>query len=82
MPAANGKVMTVNNKIQIKNLTIHYSDGTESLRDISLDIPQNAISVLFGPAGGGKSTLLRVLNRLNDLADVSKMEGIVAGLQF
>jgi phosphate transport system ATP-binding protein len=33
--------------------------------------------VLFGPAGGGKSTLLRVLNRLNDLADVTHMEGQV-----
>ncbi|GAG63584.1 unnamed protein product, partial [marine sediment metagenome] len=34
-----------------------------------------AISVLFGPAGGGKSTFLRVLNRLNDLANVSKVSG-------
>ena len=65
------------NKIEIKNLTLHYSDGTESLRDVSLAIPKNSISVLFGPAGGGKSSLLRVLNRLNDLADVIKMEGEV-----
>jgi phosphate transport system ATP-binding protein len=65
------------NKIEIKNLSIRYSDGTESLRNITLDIPKNKISVLFGPAGGGKSTLLRVLNRLNDLADVDLMEGSV-----
>ncbi|HIE57918.1 MAG TPA: phosphate ABC transporter ATP-binding protein, partial [Anaerolineales bacterium] len=32
---------------------------------------------LFGPAGGGKSTLLRTLNRLNDLADVTHLEGQV-----
>jgi phosphate transport system ATP-binding protein len=65
------------NKIEIENLTLQYSDGTESLRNISVNIPANAISVFFGPAGGGKSSLLRVLNRLNDLADVTKMEGKV-----
>ena len=51
--------------------------GMESLRDINLGIPANAITVLFGPAGGGKSTLLRVLNRLNDLTDVTLMKGQV-----
>ena len=65
------------NKIEIKNLSLQYSDGTESLQNISLNIPQNQISVLFGPAGGGKSSLLRVLNRLNDLADVTSVDGEV-----
>lgn len=62
-------------KIRIENLTIRYSDGTESLRNISLDIYTHSINVLFGPGGGGKSTLLRAMNRLNDLADVTKQEG-------
>jgi len=65
------------NKIVIENLSIHYSDGTESLKNINLSIPEHAITVIFGPAGGGKSTLLRVLNRLNDLADVTLMSGAV-----
>jgi phosphate transport system ATP-binding protein len=65
------------NKIEIKNLSLLYSDGTESLQNINLDIPENQITVLFGPAGGGKSSLLRVLNRLNDLADVTRMDGTV-----
>jgi phosphate transport system ATP-binding protein len=65
------------NKIEIKNLNLRYSDGTESLRNISLNLPEKQISVLFGPAGGGKSSLLRVLNRLNDLADVTRMDGEV-----
>ena len=63
------------NKIVIENLTLQYSDGTESLNGVSLDIPANATTVLFGPAGGGKSSLLRCLNRLNDLADVEKITG-------
>ena len=65
------------NKFVIEHLTVSYSDGTESLKDISLNITSNAINVLFGPAGGGKSTLLRVLNRLNDLADVVMVSGRV-----
>lgn len=62
-------------KIIVEHLTLNYSDGTESLRDINLKIPAKSISVLFGPAGGGKSTLLRVFNRLNDLADVERITG-------
>jgi phosphate transport system ATP-binding protein len=65
------------NKIVIENLSLKYSDGNESLRNINLEIPANSITVLFGPAGGGKSTLLRVLNRLNDLADVTHVSGKV-----
>jgi len=63
------------NKIVIQNLSLQYADGTESLRDISMDIPANAVSVLFGPAGGGKSSLLRCLNRLNDLTEVRTVAG-------
>jgi phosphate transport system ATP-binding protein len=64
-------------KIVIEHLSLKYSDGNESLRDVNLRIPENAVTVLFGPAGGGKSTLLRVLNRLNDLSDVTTLEGRV-----
>ncbi|TFH35144.1 MAG: phosphate ABC transporter ATP-binding protein [Anaerolineales bacterium] len=64
-------------KIEIEDLGIFYSDGTESLRGVTFSIPGKQITVLFGPAGGGKSTLLRTLNRLNDLADVVSIEGHV-----
>jgi phosphate transport system ATP-binding protein len=40
-----------------------------------LNVPEKAITVLFGPAGGGKSTLLRCLNRLNDLTEVKASSG-------
>ena len=63
------------NKIIVESLSLQYSDGTESLRDVSLNIRQNAVTVLFGPAGGGKSTLLRCMNRLNDLAEVKASSG-------
>lgn len=63
------------NKIVIENLSLQYSDGAESLRNINMEIQSNAITVLFGPAGGGKSTLLRCLNRLNDLTEVKAVLG-------
>ena len=62
-------------KIIIENLSLQYSDGIESLRDVSLAIREKAVTVLFGPAGGGKSTLLRCLNRLNDLTEIKASSG-------
>jgi phosphate transport system ATP-binding protein len=64
-------------KISIRDLSLQYADGTESLRGITLDIKANAITVLFGPAGGGKSSLLRCMNRLNDLTEVKTLSGTI-----
>ena len=66
------------NKFVLENLHVKYSDGVEALKGVSLEIPAKSITVLFGPAGGGKSTLLRTLNRLNDLSDVTEVSGRVA----
>ena len=62
-------------KIHIEDLVVNYSDGTESLMGITMDIYAHQVNVLFGPSGGGKSTLLRMLNRLNDQADVASQRG-------
>lgn len=66
-----------NAKIFVDNVSLLYSDGTESLREVSLPIYRHQINVIFGPSGGGKSSLLRLFNRLNDLADVVKLKGQV-----
>jgi phosphate transport system ATP-binding protein len=63
------------NIIEVDHFSLNYSDGTESLKDITLSIPANKITIMLGPAGGGKSTLMRAMNRLNDLADVSMVSG-------
>lgn len=63
-------------KIRIQNVSYFYG-REQALKDVSLDIPANAITVLFGPAGGGKTTLLRLINRLNDLVGGTRMEGRV-----
>jgi phosphate transport system ATP-binding protein len=64
-------------KIVIEHLSLMYPSGTESLKDINLKIPANEITVLFGPAGGGKSSLLRCLNRLNDLTEIQTLTGAI-----
>ena len=42
--------------------------GTTILRDVTLDLPRTAITALIGPSGAGKTSLLRLLNRLDDPA--------------
>ncbi len=61
-------------KIRIENVSYAY-DGKEVLRNVNLTVRANAITVLFGPAGGGKTTLLRLINRLNDLVLGTRMSG-------
>jgi phosphate transport system ATP-binding protein len=63
-------------KIKIENLSYAY-DGKQALQDVSLDVPANEITVFFGPSGGGKTTLLRLINRLNDLVEGTEMTGRV-----
>ena len=61
----------------VDDFSLEYSDGVESLQDISLPIYEHRINVLLGPSGGGKSSLLRAMNRLNDLTDVKSISGQV-----
>ncbi|MEG0895771.1 MAG: ATP-binding cassette domain-containing protein, partial [Oscillospiraceae bacterium] len=62
------------NKIEIKNLDLHY--GTfKALKNINLQIPQNQITSFIGPSGCGKSTLLKSINRMNDLVEGCKICG-------
>jgi len=55
-------------KLSIHNLSFSFNDLV-ALRDVTIDIPANQITVIFGPSHAGKSTLLRCLNRLNDLIE-------------
>ncbi len=64
-------------KISIRDLSFTYADGTQALQNISLDIFPNEILVLLGPSRSGKSTLLRLLNRLSDLSRNTSREGSI-----
>ncbi|MGC9105991.1 MAG: phosphate ABC transporter ATP-binding protein [Thermoprotei archaeon] len=54
-----------------------YLGGNRILKDVSLEIPRNVVFGLMGPSGSGKSSLLRVLNRLWELHDHARVEGTV-----
>ena len=64
-------------KFQFKEVSYTYEDDVKALHGISLCIRPNEITAVFGPAGGGKSTLLRLMNRLNDLIPGRTLEGTV-----
>lgn len=63
-------------KIEIADLSVSYN-GHQALRNVTLNVYPNEILAVFGPAQSGKSSLLRTLNRLNDLIDGVVMEGRV-----
>jgi len=48
-----------------------------ALKDISIDIPENAITAIIGPSGCGKSTFLRSFNRMNELIPGVSVTGSV-----
>ncbi len=61
-------------KVHIEGVSYWY--GTkQSLNGVTLDVPDRAVTVLFGPAGGGKTTLMRLVNRLNDMIEGTRMTG-------
>jgi phosphate transport system ATP-binding protein len=61
-------------KVHIEHLNYWYN-GRQSLKDVNLDVPDRAVTVLFGPAGGGKTSLMRLVNRLNDMVEDTRMLG-------
>lgn len=54
--------------IRISSLDFYYGKK-QVLFNVSLDIPENQVTAFIGPSGCGKTTLLRSLNRMNDLID-------------
>jgi phosphate transport system ATP-binding protein len=60
--------------IEITQLDFAYGNH-EVLHDVTLVIPPRAVTALIGPSGCGKTTLLRCLNRMNDLIDGARITG-------
>jgi phosphate transport system ATP-binding protein len=61
-------------KFSIRDLSAFYREE-QSLKKIALDIHPDQILGIIGPAGSGKTTFLRTLNRMNDLVPDFRMEG-------
>jgi phosphate transport system ATP-binding protein len=63
-------------KISIEGLSFFYGDF-QALDQVNLDIQPQEVFGLMGPAKSGKTTLLRVLNRMCDLLTGIRVEGQV-----
>lgn len=63
------------NCIEIRDLNLYYARDVHALKNITLDIPRNQVTAFIGPSGCGKSSLLRCLNRMNDLIDDCQIKG-------
>jgi phosphate transport system ATP-binding protein len=60
----------------ISDLAVYYGDF-RAVRDVALQVHEHEITAFIGPSGCGKTTVLRCLNRMNDLIEIARVEGSV-----
>ncbi|HXC82924.1 MAG TPA: phosphate ABC transporter ATP-binding protein PstB [Trebonia sp.] len=58
----------------VRNVSIYYG-AFKAVTDVSLPIYENEVTALIGSSGSGKSTVLRSLNRMNDLVPGARVDG-------
>ena len=65
-----------NPKIQTIGLNAWYG-RKQTLYDVTLDVPEGAVTAIIGPSGCGKSTFLRCLNRLHEELPRARVSGTI-----
>lgn len=63
-------------KIEVKNLSVKYG-GKDVLRSLSLDVYENEVLAIIGPANSGKSSFLKAMNRMTDFIDGCEVDGTI-----
>ncbi len=69
-----GTVVGAPSKVSARDINVFYGDK-QALFDVSLDIPDRAVTAFIGPSGCGKTTFLRCINRMNDTIDTCRVSG-------
>jgi phosphate transport system ATP-binding protein len=59
-----------------RNLSACFGE-TAAVKDVSVAIPQLAVTAIIGPSGCGKSTILRCLNRMHETVPNARVDGVV-----
>jgi phosphate transport system ATP-binding protein len=62
-------------KLEVQNANLYYGEK-HALKNINMGIEANAVTAFIGPSGCGKSSLLRCFNRMNDLIENARTEGV------
>jgi phosphate transport system ATP-binding protein len=75
-PARAGIVQVEDPAVSTRNVNARYGSFL-ALRDVSISAPLGEITAIIGPSGCGKTTLLRSLNRINDLIPSFSLDGEV-----
>jgi phosphate transport system ATP-binding protein len=63
-------------KVSVKNLNSWFG-SKQALKDINFDVKENTVTALIGPSGCGKTTLIRCLNRMNEMTSSATVKGSV-----
>ena len=63
-------------KFDIEKLNLYYGDF-QALKQITMAMEEKKITALIGPSGCGKSSLIKTLNRMNDLVEGCRIDGLV-----
>jgi phosphate transport system ATP-binding protein len=61
---------------EIRDLSVYYGDF-RAVREVNIDVKQHEITAFIGPSGCGKTTVLRCLDRMNDLIPGAHPEGTI-----
>ena len=62
--------------INVENVDFYYG-STHALKAITVDVSEKKVTAFIGPSGCGKTTLLRCLNRMNDLVPGTRLTGSI-----
>jgi len=75
-PGAGARSMMETPMVEIERLSLWYGEK-QALREVSMSVAKHRITAYIGPSGCGKTTLLRCINRMNDLVDGVRISGTV-----
>ena len=63
-------------KVAARDVNVFYAEK-QALKNVSVGIPEKAVTAFIGPSGCGKSTFLRCLNRMNDTIPIARVTGTI-----
>ena len=64
--------------VKVLARNVHKSFGrNEVLRGVDMEVRAGEVACIVGPSGGGKSTFLRCINRMNDTIEGCRVEGVI-----